>query len=131
MGISQPHDDPLIIRALIANREVHRVLMDQGSATNLITAKVAERMRKKSEWITPVNTCLYGFNQHPTRTLGQVYLPVTLGATVRTETLTFLVVDIDVAFNALLGRPGIRQFDMVHELLRQISHGKGSGNLES
>ena len=37
-GCQHPHDDPLVVRTVVANKTVHRVLIDNGSSTDIIFA---------------------------------------------------------------------------------------------
>ena len=37
-GCQHPHDDPLVVRAMVANTTVHRVLVDNGSSADIIFA---------------------------------------------------------------------------------------------
>ena len=43
-GCQHPHDDPLVIRAVVANKKVHRVLIDNGSSTDIIFASAFDKM---------------------------------------------------------------------------------------
>ena len=43
-GCQHPHDDLLVIRAVVANKTVHRVLIDNGSSTDIIFASAFEKM---------------------------------------------------------------------------------------
>ena len=35
-GCKHPHDNPLVIRAVVVNKTIHRVLVDDGSSTDII-----------------------------------------------------------------------------------------------
>ena len=53
-GCQHPHDDPLVIRVVVANKTVHRVLIDNGSLTETIFALVFDKMgigREKLETV--------------------------------------------------------------------------------
>ena len=43
-GCQHPYDDPLVVRAIMANTTVHRVLIDNGSSANIIFASTFEKM---------------------------------------------------------------------------------------
>ena len=43
-GCQHPHDDPLVMRAIVANKTVHRVLIDNESSANIIFASAFDKM---------------------------------------------------------------------------------------
>ena len=43
-GCQHPHDDPLVIKAIVANKMIHRVLVDNGSSTDIIFASDFNKM---------------------------------------------------------------------------------------
>ena len=45
-GCQQPHDDPLVIRAVVANKTIHRVLIDNGSSADIIFASAFDKKEK-------------------------------------------------------------------------------------
>ena len=54
-GCQHPHDDPLVIRAIVANKTVHRVMIDNGSSADVIYASAFEKMgigREKLESVS-------------------------------------------------------------------------------
>ena len=57
-GCQHPHDDPLVIRAVMANKMVHRVLVDNGSSVDIIFASTFDKMGIEREKLEPVNTHL-------------------------------------------------------------------------
>ena len=43
-GCQHPHDDPLVILVVVANKTIHRVLIDKGSSANIIFASPFDKM---------------------------------------------------------------------------------------
>ena len=39
-----PHDDPLVIRAIVVNKTMHRVLIDNGSSVEIVFALAFDKM---------------------------------------------------------------------------------------
>ena len=61
-GCQHPHDDPLVIRAVVANKTIHRVLIDKRSSTDIIFASAFDKMGIGREKLEPVSTHLRGFS---------------------------------------------------------------------
>ena len=57
-GCQHPHDDPLVIRVVVANKTVHRVLVDNGSLADIIIASAFDKMGIGREKLEPVSTHL-------------------------------------------------------------------------
>lgn len=70
----------------------------------------------------PTSMKLEGFTTHKVITKGTVVLNVTMGtgSILRTEELQFYVVDIQSAYNAILGTPAQASFDMVVSIPHQL-----------
>ena len=79
-GCQHPHDDPLVIRTVVANKTVHRVLVDNGSSADIIFASAFDKMDIGREKLDPVNTHLRGFYGEKVLPLGSIQLVLTLGA---------------------------------------------------
>ena len=108
-GCQHPHDDPLVIRAIVANTSVHRVLVDNGSSVDIIFASTFDKMGIGREKLEPVGTHLRGFSGEKVLPLGSIQLVLTLGEPPcqATTTARFLIVDAPSAYNILLGRPSL------------------------
>ena len=106
-GCQHPHDDPLVVRAVVANKTVHRVLVDNGSSADIIFVPALDKMGIGREKLDPVNTHLRGFSGEKVLHLGSIQLVLTLGEPPcqATTTARFLIVDAPSAYNMLLGRP--------------------------
>ena len=48
-GCQHPHDDPLVVRAIVANKIVHRVLVDNGSSADIIFASAFNKIGIRRE----------------------------------------------------------------------------------
>ncbi|XP_022897821.1 uncharacterized protein LOC111411533 [Olea europaea var. sylvestris] len=60
-GVSFPHDDALVISAIVANFEVKRILIDNGSAANILSHEAFTKMGISPEQLKTVKTPLQGF----------------------------------------------------------------------
>ena len=108
-GCLHPHDDPLVIRAVVANKTIHQVLVDNGSSIDIIYASDFDKMGIGRERLEPVNTHLRGFYGEKVLPLGSIRLVLTLGDPLcqATTIVRFLIVDAPSAYNVLLGRPSL------------------------
>ena len=108
-GCQHPHDDPLVVRAVVANKTVHRVLVDNRNSVDIIFLSAFDKMAIGRERLEPVNTHLRGFSREKVLPLGSIQLVLTLGdlPCQATTTTRFLIVDAPSAYNVLLGRPSL------------------------
>ena len=121
-GFQHPHDDPLVVRAIVANTTVHRVLVDNGSLADIIFASAFDKMGIGRERLEPVSTHLRGFSGEKVLPLGSIQLVLTLGepSCQATTTARFLIVDAPSAYNMLLGRPFLNAIKAVPSAYHMI-----------
>ena len=121
-GCQHPHDDPLVVRAIVANKTVHRVLVDNGSLADIIFASAFDKMGIGREKLVPVNTHLPGFTGEKVLPLGSIQLVLTLGEPPcqATTTARFLIVDAPSAYNMLLGRPSLNAIKAIPSTYHMI-----------
>ena len=114
-GCQHPHDDPLVIRAVVANKTIHRVLVNNGSSADIIFASAFDKMGIGREKLEPVCTHLGGFFGEKVLPLGSIQLVLTLGdpPCQATTAVRFLIVDAPSAYNMLLGRPSLNAIKVI------------------
>ena len=78
-GCQHPHDDPLVIRVVVANKTIRRVLIDKESSADIIFTSVFDKMGIKREKLEPINAHLLGFFREKVLPLGSVQPILTLG----------------------------------------------------
>ena len=132
VGCQHPHDDPLVIHAVVANKTVHWVLIDNGSSADIIFASAFDKMGIGREKLEPVNTHLRGFSGENVLPLGSIQLVLTLGEPPcqATTTVRFLIVDAPSAYNMLLGRPSlnaIKSIPSAYHMVIKFSTESGVG----
>ena len=108
-GCQLPHDDPLVVWAVVANKTVHRVLIDNERSADIIFASAFDKIGIGRERLEPVNTHLQGFSGEKVFPLGSIQLVLTLGEPPYqvTTTARFLIVDAPSTYNMLLGRASL------------------------
>ena len=114
-GCQHSHDDPLVIRVVVANNAIHRVLVDNGSSTDIIFASAFDKMGIGREKLEPVNAYLRGLSRERVLPLGSIQLVLTFGdpPCQATTTVRFLIVDAPSAYNMLLGRPSLNTIRVI------------------
>ena len=114
-GCQHPHDNPLVIRVVVANKIVHRVLVDNGSSADIIFVSAFDKMGIGREKLEPINAHLRGFSGETVLPLGSIQLVLTLGDSL-CQAITaarFLIVDAPSAYNILLGRPSLNAIRVI------------------
>ncbi|GFY92627.1 arginase [Actinidia rufa] len=124
-GLHLPHDDALVVSAVIANFNVQRILIDNGSSADILFISAFEKMKIGLDKLHPFHTPLIGFGGNTTHPLGWINLPITLGTEPHHTTVwqDFIVVDCPSPYNAILGRPtlgGIKAITSTYHLKSDI-----------
>jgi hypothetical protein len=89
--------------------------VDNGSSADILTWQCFSGMGFKTEDLQKVEHPLYGFGNKRIEALGKIDVNVTFGldATMRTEVITFDVVDFIYPYNAIFSRNTINKFAVV------------------
>ena len=131
-GCQHPHDDLLVIKAILANKTIHKVFVDNGSLADIIFASALDKMEIGREKLEPVNAYLRGFSRERVLPLGSIQLVLTLGdpSCEATTTVRFLTVDAPSAYNMLLGRPSLNvigAFPSIYHMVIKFPIANGVG----
>ena len=134
-GCHHPYDDPLVIRVVVANKTVHRVLVDNGSSVNIIFASAFDKIGIGREKLELVNAHLRGFSKEIVLPLGSIQLVLTLGDPPyqATTVVRFLIVDAPSTYNILLGRPSlnaIRAIPSTYQMVIKFPTTNGVGMVQ-
>jgi hypothetical protein len=105
----------MVIEVNIAGRVNGKILVYNGSSTDILFLKTFEKMNLSQHMLHPPEYPLQGFRGKPIKPVGKVPLPVSFGDldNGRTKTLTFDVVDIYHPYLAIFGRGFMNKFDAV------------------
>ena len=71
-----PHYDALVLTLCISSFDVHKVLVDPGSAEYLLQLLAFRQMKLSTGMLNSTERVLSGFNSATTTTLGDITLPV-------------------------------------------------------
>ncbi|XP_059668812.1 uncharacterized protein LOC132313891 [Cornus florida] len=103
---------------LVTDCLVRRILVDLGSSTNVMIKVAFERLEIDSKKLRPIGNPLLGFDRKRTEPIGVVELPVF--AEKRELIKSFVVVDIHLSYNLLMGRGWIHWVQRVPLTLHQV-----------
>ncbi|GFY88793.1 hypothetical protein Acr_06g0007330 [Actinidia rufa] len=134
-GLHLPHDDALVVSAVIANFNVQRILIDNGSSADILFISAFERMKIGLDKLHPFHTPLIGFGGNTMHPLGWINLSITLGSEPHQTTVwqDFIVVDCPSPYNAILGRPtlgGIKAITSTYHLKLKFPTPTGIGEIK-
>ena len=73
------HDDALVVRIRVGDYNTHRVLVDNGSSTNILYYPAFQQMRIERERLVLANALLVGFEGTSVYPFGAVTLLVMVG----------------------------------------------------
>ncbi|XP_070004163.1 uncharacterized protein [Nicotiana sylvestris] len=116
-GVLTPHNDALVISLLVHDTNVKRVLINLGSSVNIIFLRVLNKMQAEDKLVPKAHT-LSGFHNSSITTKGEVELTTFVEGVVKDT--KFQVVEMDMAYNMILGRPWIHEMDVVPSTVHQV-----------
>uniref|UniRef100_A0A2N9ILM6 Uncharacterized protein n=1 Tax=Fagus sylvatica TaxID=28930 RepID=A0A2N9ILM6_FAGSY len=114
---SKPHNRPLFVSGYIREEKVSRILIDDGSAVNIMSKVTMKRLGISTEELSKSRLVIQGFNQEGQRAIGIIRLDVTM-EDLKTRPL-FHVIDSKTSYNLLLGRPWLHENGIVPSTLHQ------------
>ena len=112
-----PHYDALVLTVGINGFDVHRVLIDLGSAADLLHLLAFKQMRVPIDHLHSADRVLSGFNGATTLSIGDVTFSIKAGSV--TQQVLFSVVEDLGSYNAILGRAWLHAMKAVPSAYHQ------------
>jgi hypothetical protein len=102
---------PLITAPVIANMRLHHVLIDGGAGLNVISHAAFKQLQIPGSQLGPSRQ-FSGVGPQTVYPHGSIALPVTFGTeeNFRTENVQYDVAEVNLPFNAIIGRPALYRF---------------------
>ncbi|CAD6257622.1 unnamed protein product [Miscanthus lutarioriparius] len=110
-----PHTDAFVATSNIAAFTIHNILIDNGSSADILFIKPFEQMNLDKRTLEPAGNSLFGFGGKKIDALRKKAISVSVveGEKVRTETITFDIVNMDYPYTAIFGRGVLSRFEIV------------------
>ncbi|XP_025814342.1 uncharacterized protein LOC112891649 [Panicum hallii] len=104
----------LVTAPTIANIRLHHMLIDGVAGLSVISYAAFKQPQISESKLAPSRP-FFGVGPHPVYPVGTISLPVTFGTEVnfRTENVQFEVAEVNLPFNAIIGRPALYRFMVV------------------
>jgi hypothetical protein len=102
---------PLITAPVIAIIKLHHFLIDGGAGLNVISHAAFKQLQIPGSWLGPSHP-FSEVGTQPVYPLEIITLPVTFGTkeNLRPENVQFDVAEVNLPFNAIIGRPNLYRF---------------------
>ena len=117
IGTIQLHDDALVITLRIGGYDVKRIMVDQGSAVEIMYPDLYKGLNLKAEDLTPYSSPLVSFKGKIIIPKGQIRLPVQTSSEM--VEVDFIVVDAYSPYTAIVARPWLHTLGAVSSTLHQ------------
>ena len=115
IGTIQPHDDALVITLRIRGYDVKRVMMDQGSAVEIMYPDLYKGLNLRAEDLTPYSSSLVSFEGKIIIPKGQIRLSVQIGSEV--VKVDFIVVDAYSPYTIIVAKHWLHTLGVVSSTL--------------
>ena len=115
VGTIQSHDDTLVITLRIEGYDVKKVMVDQGSGTEVMYPDLYKGLNLKPEGLTAYDSPFISFDGKIVVLKSQIRLPVQAGSKV--VEVNFIVVDTYSPYTAIVGRTWLHALGAVSSTL--------------
>ena len=117
IGTIEPHDDALVVTLRIGGFDVKRVLVDPGSAVEVMYLDLYKELNLKSEDLIAYDSPLVSFEGKTVTPKGQIKLPIQTESEV--VEVDFILVDAYSPYMAIVARPWLHILGVVSSTLHQ------------
>ncbi|XP_030936354.1 uncharacterized protein LOC115961519 [Quercus lobata] len=117
IGTIQPHDNTLVVTLRIGGYDVKRVLVDQGSAIEIVYSDLYKGLNLKLEDLTAYDSLLVSFKGKTITPRSQIRLPIQTGSDL--VEVDFIVVDAYSSYTAIVTRPWLHALEAVSSNMHQ------------
>ncbi|XP_030959044.1 uncharacterized protein LOC115980995 [Quercus lobata] len=117
LGTLQPYDDALVVTLRIGGYDVKRVLVDQGSAVEVMYPDLYKGLKLKPEDLTAYDSPLVSFEGKTVTPKGMIRLLIQTDSDV--VEVDFIVVEAYSPYTAIVARPWLHALGAVSSTLHQ------------
>lgn len=128
MGTIQPHSDALVVTLRIEGFDAKRVLVDPGSAVEMMYPNLYKGLNLKPEDLTAYDFPLISFKGKTVIPKGQIRLPIQTRSEV--VEVDFIVVDAYSPYTAIVAKPWLHALGAVSSTLHQKVKYSSGGQVE-
>ena len=121
--VQHSYTNALVINVKIANSVVHKMLVDNGNAINIIFSYAYQKIRLTGSDLSPMTSPLYEFTKDHVIPKGTIMLAIILGdhPGVRIVVTKFLVIEYPLAFNGVIGRLLLKAVTLIQCLIMKFT----------